>query len=500
VVSNAMLVGVVSGDNLMLNTTNAMGGFGDKNVGTAKVVSLGGLTLNGAAASNYTLLQPTIYADIFSKALTVTGAVVATRVYDGTTIAAISNATLSGVISGDSVTLSNADSGAFSSKNVGSAKPVSTALMTLVGNDAGNYRLAPLVLRGAIMPKGLAVTGAVVTTKVYDATSLAAITGSGLSGVISGDFVSLTNASFGMFNNKRVGSDKPITTAPMSLVGMDAGNYTLTQPSLTGTILPKGLTVTGITARTKAYDGMLTATLDTTGAFLMGALSSDNVNLNSSTAAGAFVDPKAGVGKPVFVSGLALSGADAGNYTLATPTLSADITPASTVVTLASSINPSLLGSNVVFTTSVAASAGTGASPSGWLQFCTNGIVLGTPLTLAGGLASLSLTDLAAGTNVVSAYYLGDGNFLAASNSLTQVVLLIPGVPRAVSIQDHRDGTVTVTFAGTPNATYVVQASDELALVTWLNLATNIAGADGHWTFDESKGDRSYRYYRAAKP
>ena len=52
------------------------------------------------------------------------------------------------------------------------------------------------------------------------------------------------------------------------------------------------------------------------------------MNLNTIRIAGSFADKNVGVGKSVAVTGLALSGTDAGNYTLVVPTLSASITPA----------------------------------------------------------------------------------------------------------------------------------------------------------------------------
>ena len=94
----------------------------------------------------------------------------------------------------------------------------------------------------------------------------------------------------------------------------------------------------------------------------------------------------------------------------------------------------------------------------------------------------------------------GDSNLLGSSNSLAQVVHLVPGTPSTIGIQFNTDGTVTVTFAGTPNVQYVVQASDNLAPRAWENVSTNTAGTDGQWTFTESTAHRPVRFYRSAKP
>ena len=157
-----------------------------------------------------------------------------------------------------------------------------------------------------------------MTPKVYDGTTDAAITGATLNGVVNSEDVTLANASTGTFADKNIGLGKAVTSA-MTLAGADIGNYTLTQPALTGNITAKGLTVTGITASNKAYDGNTNATLNTTGATLVGAVTGDAVTLDTTGATGAFTDAEVGTGKMVLVSGLTLSGADAGNYTLTQP-------------------------------------------------------------------------------------------------------------------------------------------------------------------------------------
>lgn len=106
------------------------------------------------------------------------------------------------------------------------------------------------------------------------------------------------------------------------------GNYTGTA-SKTFRITPKALTVSGVAASNKIYDGTTTATITAT---LQGVADGDSVQL---TAPAADFDTKdAGTGKAVTIAAggsFTISGADAGNYTLTQPTVSgltADITPA----------------------------------------------------------------------------------------------------------------------------------------------------------------------------
>ena len=119
-------------------------------------------------------------------------------------------------------------------------------------------------------------------------------------------------------------------------------------------------------------------------------------------------------------------------------------------------------------------------TPTGNVQFYTNGVALGTLVALNGGMASVSTANLAAGTNSVVASYLGGGNFLGSSNSLAQVVYIAVERPRTVGVHYNGDGTITVTFSGTPGATYRVQASSDLGSAEWGNVSTNTVGSDGY--------------------
>jgi hypothetical protein len=92
------------------------------------------------------------------------------------------------------------------------------------------------------------------------------------------------------------------------------------------TVNQKELTVSGITADDKTYDGSTDATIDTSSAALEGVIGGDNVTLNTSAAAGAFASKNVDTGITVTISGLTLNGADAGNYFLTPPTTSASIT------------------------------------------------------------------------------------------------------------------------------------------------------------------------------
>ncbi len=81
------------------------------------------------------------------KNLTVSGAAVITKAYDGTDAATLTGATLVGVVGSDDVTVSG--NGTFTSVNAGTSIPV-TAALVLGGTNASYYTLSQPVLTGNI--------------------------------------------------------------------------------------------------------------------------------------------------------------------------------------------------------------------------------------------------------------------------------------------------------------------------------------------------------------
>ncbi|HEU5323794.1 MAG TPA: MBG domain-containing protein, partial [Methylomirabilota bacterium] len=118
--------------------------------------------------------------------------------------------------------------------------------------------------------------------------------------------------------------------------GIDVGGFHSTQQGYlityapgTLTVTPKALTVTGVTANDKVYDAATTATLNTGAAALSGVVGADSVFLDAAALSGDFGDKNVGNGKAVRVAGAAITGGDAGNYTVDNPAgLTASITPA----------------------------------------------------------------------------------------------------------------------------------------------------------------------------
>src|SRR5208337_609043 len=245
---SAALVGVFSGDSVTLNTGSATGTFASKNVANGITVTVAGLTLGGAQAFDYSLTQPTTTANI--TALGITGSITANnKVYDATKVATIASRTLSGVITGDTVSYVGGTA-MFSDKNVGTGKTVTATGLSLTGTDSGNYTVSSVATTTAnVTPAPLTVTATGVN-KVYDGTTAATVTLS--DNRVSGDVFTDTYTS-ATFGSKHVGTGKTVTVSGISISGTDAGNYTFnTTASTAANITVASLTITA-TNQTHTY-------------------------------------------------------------------------------------------------------------------------------------------------------------------------------------------------------------------------------------------------------
>ena len=184
--------------------------------------------------------------------------------------------------------------------------------ITITDNDGGNYTVSGTG-SFAITPKPLNVTGLTASDKIYDGTTDVEISGTpALDEVIDGDDVSITSGK-AEFKDANAGTAKEIVLTGFTLSGNDKDNYEL-KTTATASITPKEVTVSGIKAQNKSYDGTTTASLDYTGVTFNGKLDNDLLTV---TATGAFSSKEAGTDKNVSISNLTLGGASAGNYKLA---------------------------------------------------------------------------------------------------------------------------------------------------------------------------------------
>ncbi|HEX5411297.1 MAG TPA: YDG domain-containing protein [Terriglobia bacterium] len=344
--ANFSLSGLVGSESFTV--TQTVGTYNSKDVVSATTVTAsltaGNFTPVGSAlASNYALPTTASGAGHITAA-TLTASIVnnPTKPYDGNTNATLTstNFSLSGLASGESITVTKT-TGTYNSKDVATATTVNTSLapgdFTVgAGTDLSNYVL-PTSASGPGHITAVTLTASIIgdPTKPYDGYTPATLTSANfsLSGLVGSDSFTVTKTS-GTYNTKDVLTANTVTA---SLAGTDftpggstlASNYNLpTTASGPGHITPRDLTVTA-TGVNKVYDGGTSATLNLSDDRLSGDEFTDSYTSAS------FADKNVGTGKPVSVTGISISGTDAGNYRLHSTTASttANITPASLTIT-----------------------------------------------------------------------------------------------------------------------------------------------------------------------
>jgi trimeric autotransporter adhesin len=302
-------------------TVNAAGHFNNKNAGTNKTVTVN-ITLSGADAGNYSYnTQATTTANISKIPLTVDVSA-KNKAYDGSTTAQANTSITSGLLNGDNVSV--VATGNFNNKNVGNRS--ASFSISLTGTDAGNYTaVTPVTVTAMITAAELGIH-LNVQNKVYDGTTNAGATASIVSGLVTGEDVTVTVNSCS-FEDKMV-SDNAMAHGTVSISGADADNYYFNNyVTSSAKISPLTLTI-ALNAENKTYNGNTNVNL--TATITSGLFPGDVV---TATANGAFVDKNAGAGKTVNAN-IYLSGKDMSNYTISsTGTTTADISPLALVVT-----------------------------------------------------------------------------------------------------------------------------------------------------------------------
>ena len=283
---------------------------------TASALTVGGSNFSGTATVVGALT-------VTPLARTVTGITVQNKAYDRTNAATFTGGTIAS-LANDAVSVdASAVTATFADKNVSNGKAVSLFGFTLTGADAGNYRLVqPADVLADITLPTLTITGVTALNKVYDQTRTAFLTGGVINPLLGDDAVLVATGATGLFADANVADGKSVVISGYTVIGADAANYLLVQPTgVTANITPLTLTLGSLVAGDKVYDG--TASAAVTGS-LSGVFGGDAVSLASLT--GSFRDKNVAAGKPVDVTVGALAGAQAGNYRIFNTTTTAEIT------------------------------------------------------------------------------------------------------------------------------------------------------------------------------
>ncbi|AWI25957.1 YDG domain-containing protein [Flavobacterium pallidum] len=395
---------------------------------TVTILSAGSTTITASQAGDSTYDSAATVDQVLTvnpKSLTIAGAVASDKIYDNNTDAVITG-TLSGIVSFDSVSFTG--TGTFAAETVGNDISV-TPTAALIGSAASNYTLTqPTGLTADITPKTLILNAAIASNKAYDGNNTAAITGT-LQGIISGDAVSYVGT--GNFATAAIGTGINVTPA-ITLTGTDAPNYSITQPTgLTADITPAILTITGITANNKTYDGTISATLSGTPA-LTGIVGSEDVTI-AGTPSVTFATADAGTAKTVTVTGYSLTGNDAGNYNLAPLALTADIARANQTITF---------GTIPSKTTADAPFVLTATSDSGLA------VTLVSTNPAIASLSANTVTILNSGTVNITASQAGDTNYNPALSVVQPLVIAAP-----LLIQTGFTGVIVPQYMGSGTST-----------------------------------------------
>ena len=259
----------------------------------------------------YTTNTGTATVTVNPKAVTVSGITANDKVYDGTTNAGLdySAVTLGGVLENDTLTVTA--TGTMESADVGEKK-VTISNLTLGGDSAANYVLAE---SGNQTETTATITAKEVTATItpnggtYGSVTAAAAE---LSGAVDGENVPVTLTYTGNgYNDTAVPVNAGSYTVTASIAN---SNYTLTGNTTADFVItPKAVTVSGITANDKVYDGTTNAVLDYSNAQFDGILENDKLTV---AAKGVFEKAEAGK-QNVAISDLKLGGDSAANYVLA---------------------------------------------------------------------------------------------------------------------------------------------------------------------------------------
>lgn len=231
------------------------------------------------------------------------------------------------LIMGTEVELTGTPIAKFKSVNVGNDIPVDIYDLKLEGNNANNYILDLSQVTGNITPVTITIDGITMENKTVIAD------GNTQTIDIKGDLPEGVSVSY----TYQQGEDEPTTVQPslpgtytVTAVFETDGNHVANPESVEATLTIKEqikLPVKGITIKDKTYDGKTDAVIEGTPALDESKLEEGDEVWLEGQATAVFNKPDAGKNVAVTVSGLNLSGKDAGKYMLDLGQISGNINP-----------------------------------------------------------------------------------------------------------------------------------------------------------------------------
>src|SRR5258706_2112403 len=289
----------------------------------------------GTASMSATLTDSTTTLPISGQTISfsLNGASVGSAVTNASGVATLASASLSGISAGDYPTgalASFAGGGGYAATSItADLRVIGTATVLTVSPASGTYTgdtgTGTVSLSATLTEGGSPLSGYTIDFNLGGVSQGSATTNASGVATVTGASGNLAGYSAGTFTGEVAAS-----FAGSSSHDMSSGGAALTVNPLTLTV-----SSTGLTPANKTYDAGTAATLTNGSPTLnAGVISPDVVSLDSSAAAGTFSDANIGTGKTVQISGLTLTGADAGNYSLTQPTRTANITTRPITVTV----------------------------------------------------------------------------------------------------------------------------------------------------------------------
>lgn len=460
---------------------------------TVAVTGAGSAAITANYRSDTTMGSATVELTVATKALTITGLTAEDKEYNGDKDATASdNATLTGVVGSDDVTISNG-SASFADKHVGTGKPVTFTDYGLTGADAGNYTLSaqPASVTADITAKPISVTGLAATNRAYDSTTRVELIGGTLDDVIHGDTVALDlSNAYGDITDANVGNGKDVAVSGLALSGADADNYTLgpvtgvtvnitkaNAPSLTDVTVQQRYSEASGQASVASVGmptgaGTLTyakGNESTTGTVNVTDWSVDESGKVTYTLSGGAEGDT--VTLPVVISSV--------NYQDATVNVAITLTEKNSQAALTLSNAEMTYGGTL--TLSAAGGSGRGE--------VTYAIVSGGDLATLDGSV---LTATGVGTVTVQATKAGDSDYNEATATATITIKkAVPAMTLSASPSSLTGGTVTLTVTGAPGSVTVTCTSDSGITVT------KVDGQQYTWTVTLPSGAKSYTFSAA---
>jgi hypothetical protein len=264
----------------------------------------------------------------------------------------------------------------------------------------------------------------------------------------------------------RIAATSTVASSPYSgnivLSSADATNVNVA--TISSTVSAKAITVIGLTALDKDYDGNTSVSVSGTSS-LSGVVGSDVVILGG-TPAYAFATATAGTNKTINTIGYSISGADAGNYSLTQPALTATINKINqTITALASPISKTYGDA----TYSVATTSNSGLT----VTYSSSNTAVATVASNG------TVTITGAGSTTITASQAGNVNYNAASD-VTQS-LTVAKANQTITFNALVDKLVTdIPFALTATASSglsVTYTSSNTAVATVSGSTVTIVGA-----------------------